>query len=208
MLLQPGLTLSPPTQDHEDRPGRKHLKTKAPPTATGSHTPAVEDVNNSPGQGKEPETDCVVAPGGDPAESPPPSLNPRPCRKNRFQCLLRYGANENKDEKEIGPPTSCARQPCRPHTHDVEGGLRVLDVAAVACDAGVAARVLGGHVVDHQGAVLEDVHPAGREAPALPTWPAPGSLSRRGGSGVGRRRQPTWVPAWWGPICDPCPSTE
>ena len=39
----------------------------------------------------------------------------------------------------------------------------------------VAARVLGGHVVDHQGAVLEDVHPAGRDAPALPTWLAPGA---------------------------------
>lgn len=35
----------------------------------------------------------------------------------------------------------------------------MLDVAAVARDAGVAARVLRGHVMDHQGAVLEDVHP-------------------------------------------------
>lgn len=76
--------------------------------------------------------------------------------------------------KKSGAHFPCG-QPRGPHTHDVEGGLCVLDVAAVARDAGVAARVLGGHVVDHQGAVLEDVHPAGREAPALPTWLAPGA---------------------------------
>lgn len=64
----------------------------------------------------------------------------------------------------------------------------MLDVAAVARDAGVAARVLRGHIMDHQGAVLEDVHPARREATTLPTLPAPGEtgLQEKWG-GVGGR---------------------
>lgn len=50
----------------------------------------------------------------------------------------------------------------------------MLDVAAVARNAGVAPRIFRGHVMDHQGAVLEDVHPARREATALLTSPAAG----------------------------------
>lgn len=39
----------------------------------------------------------------------------------------------------------------------------MLDVATVASNAGVVARVFGCHIVDDQGAILEDVHPAMRE---------------------------------------------
>lgn len=41
--------------------------------------------------------------------------------------------------KKSGPTTSCAGHPSPAHTHNIEGSLRVFDVAAVACDAGVAA---------------------------------------------------------------------
>lgn len=80
----PGLILSPPTQDHEDRPGRKQLRTRAPPTATGSHTPAVEGVNDIPGQGKEPETACVLAPRRGPRI-------PAPIAKNSFSAFCVQG---------------------------------------------------------------------------------------------------------------------
>lgn len=68
----------------------------------------------------------------------------------------------------------------------------MLDVTAVARDAGVAARVLGGHVMDHQGAILEDLHPARKEATALPTSLAPGEdrLQERC-DGLGKQMGPT-----------------
>lgn len=69
--------------------------------------------------------------------------------------------------------TSCVGYPLLTHTHDKERGLCVPDVTAVASDAGVGARVLRGHIMDHQGAILEDVHPVVREATAVLTWSAP-----------------------------------
>ena len=95
MLLRPGRLLSSP-KDHKDTPGRKHLRTRAPPTATGSHTLAVESVNDSPAQGKEPETALWWPRGGDP-DSPPPS-------QNTALVPFVYRADENKDEKEVGRP--------------------------------------------------------------------------------------------------------
>lgn len=93
-----------------------------------------------------------------------------------------YKGPISKAEKEVWPRSFSSPA----HTDDEEGGLRVLDVAAVARNAGVAPRVFGGHVMDHQGAILEDVHPARREATALPTSPAPGRPGcRRGGVSVG-----------------------
>lgn len=157
-----------------------------PLLATGTHIPDVQRLSSSSSLSKE---------GTQP--------NLCSCCQNGFSAFCAQGTEEYKDEKEAWP-----HYPSRVHTHDVEGGLRVLDVAAVACDAGVAARVLRGHIMDHQGTVLEDVHPARREAPVLLAWAVPRRLGcRRHGISVGRR-QLTWVPAWWGPGCGLCPSTE
>lgn len=88
-----------------------------------------------------------------------------PHQENGLSAFCVQAANEYKDEKAVWPHYFLSPA----HTHDVEWGLRVLDVAAVARDTSVAARVLWGHVMDHQGAILEDVHPARTEATALST---------------------------------------
>lgn len=90
--------------------------------------------------------------------------------KNGLSAFCVQGADEYQDKKEVW--SHHFQSPA--HTHNVEGRLRVFDVAAVACNAGVAARVLRRHIMDHQGAILEDVHPARGEATVLPSSPAPG----------------------------------
>ena len=88
----------------------------------------------------------------------------QPHHKNGLSAFCVHGADEYKGEEEVWP--HCSLPPA--HTHDVEGGLCVLDVAAVARNAGIAPRVLRGHFMDRPGAVLEDVHPARREATGCP----------------------------------------
>lgn len=45
----------------------------------------------------------------------------------------------------------------------------MLDVAAVASDTGVFSRVLGGDVVNHQGAIGHDLNPANHTEPFAST---------------------------------------